>query len=194
MVNLYGIGKQTAKIFFGIFNRVHVYGAENLPKEGGIILCSNHTSNFDPPLIGATCPRDLTFMAKSELFEVPLFGPLISRLNAFPIKRGSGDRGAIRMAMKLLNENRTLLIFPEGTRNTAEHLRKGLSGAGFFALKTDAAVVPCAVIGRYKFLKPVKIVFGKPIDLSEEKQQRAKASEVTEIIMTHIQRIIDQNK
>lgn len=193
-MNLYPFGKVVCTTFFKIFNRVHIYGAENVPKEGGVLLCSNHSSNLDPPLVGVTSPRELTFMAKAELFKGPFFTALFNSVNAVPIKRGSGDRQAIKTTMKLLNGGRTILIFPEGTRNVTDQLKKGLSGAGFFAAKTNAAVVPCAVIGPYKIFKPISIVYGKPIDLTELKARKAKSSEFTETIMAHIQALINQNK
>jgi 1-acyl-sn-glycerol-3-phosphate acyltransferase len=138
--------------------------------------------------------RELSFMAKKELFDVPIFGAIIKRCNAFPIKRGGSDRHAIKLAMQLLKENHTLLMFPEGSRNKTGELAEGLSGAGFFALKTDAAVVPCAIIGSYKLFHKMKIVFGEPIDFTDLKMRKAKPLEASQIIMEHIREVIDRNK
>ncbi|MFC7391548.1 lysophospholipid acyltransferase family protein [Scopulibacillus cellulosilyticus] len=193
-MNLYSICKPIVAGLFKILFRYKVYGKENVPTEGGVILCSNHKSNFDPPLIGSVCPRELSFMAKAELFKIPLFSQLISNLNAFPVKRGHADRQVLKMTMKLLEEGKTIIIFPEGTRNKTNQLKKGLSGVGFFSLRTDAQVVPCAIIGSYKLFKPTKVIFGKPIDFSELRMRKAKPAEATEIIMTHIQALIDQYK
>jgi 1-acyl-sn-glycerol-3-phosphate acyltransferase len=157
-----------------------------------VLICSNHISDFDPPFVGISISRELSFVAKSELFQIPLFGRLIRRLHAFPIKRGTGDRGAIRLAVHLLNDGHALLIFPEGHRNRDGHLKKGMSGAGFFATKTDAAVVPCAIIGKFKFRKKVKVVFGKPIDTNMMKGKNMRSAEASKIIMEHIQDLLNQ--
>ncbi|MBM7645311.1 1-acyl-sn-glycerol-3-phosphate acyltransferase [Scopulibacillus daqui] len=193
-MSLYSFGKPIVSGLFKLFFRYKVIGEENVPKDGGVLLCSNHLSNFDPPMIGCACPRELSFMAKAELFKIPLLKQLITRLNAIPVKRGHSDRQAFKMTMKLLEEGKTMTIFPEGTRNKTDQLKKGLSGAGFFALRTNAHVVPCAIIGSYKLFKPIKVVFGEPIDFSELKSRKAKPAEATEIIMTHIQALIDQHK
>ncbi|MCQ2010083.1 MAG: lysophospholipid acyltransferase family protein [Sporolactobacillus sp.] len=192
-MNLYSFGKTLVKVFYKLTFRIQVIGRENVPEQGGTLICSNHLSNFDPPMIGISLARPLSFVAKSELFNIPGFGRLLSHLNAFPIKRGTGDRGALRVAVKLIREGHALLIFPEGHRNL-EHtpLKKGLSGAGFFALQTDAVVVPCAIIGNYKFRSKMKIIFGKPINTKEMKELKMKSSEASAIIMKHIQALLDE--
>ncbi|WP_100488118.1 lysophospholipid acyltransferase family protein [Sporolactobacillus pectinivorans] len=191
-MSLYSIGKPLVAFFYSLCFRMSVEGVENIPKDGGVLICCNHLSNFDPPLVGISMKRSLSFVAKEELFEIPLFGRLLRHLHAFPIKRGTGDRGAIRTAVGLLNAGHALLIFPEGHRNPNAPLRKGLSGAGFFALKTDATVIPCAIIGHYGFRKKVKIVFGEPIDSKMLKNQKKKSSEASAAIMNGIQQLLDQ--
>ncbi|MCL1631843.1 1-acyl-sn-glycerol-3-phosphate acyltransferase [Sporolactobacillus sp. CPB3-1] len=192
-MNLYSIGKPVVSWFYHLNFKIQVIGQEHIPLHGGTLICSNHISNFDPPFVGINVPRELSFVAKSELFKIPGFNWLLSRLNAFPIKRGSGDRGALRLAMKLLNEGHALLMFPEGHRNLNDaSLQKGLSGAGFFSLKTNATVVPCAIIGHYKFRSQMKVIFGKPIDTDRMKKNELKSSEASAIIMKHIQALIDQ--
>ncbi|MFX3617201.1 MAG: lysophospholipid acyltransferase family protein [Sporolactobacillus sp.] len=193
-MNLYSIGKPLVAVFYHLYFRIHVKGRENIPEEGPVLICCNHLSNYDPPLVGISIKRSLSFVAKEELFEKPLMGWMYRHVHAFPIKRGTGDRGAIRAALRLLRQGNALLIFPEGTRNHSGSLNKGLSGAGFFALKTDAKVIPCAIIGKYKFRARITVAFGKPIAFEALKQQKVKPSEASAKIMEKIQGLLDQNK
>lgn len=100
--------------FFHIF-RLQVEGKDNIPLRGAVIIAANHKSYFDPPLAGvAFHNRRLSYMAKSELFRNPLFGWLIRKLGAFPVKRNSADMGAIRQSVRIIKGGEALLIFPEG--------------------------------------------------------------------------------
>lgn len=192
-MSTYSFGKPLVKFFYHLFFRISVEGQNHVPKSGGVLICCNHRSDLDPPLIGTSMARELSFLAKEELFKIPLFGRLLRRLHAFPIRRGRGDRGALRLAIRLLEEGHVLLVFPEGKRNrSSSRLLKGMSGAGFFTLKTDAVVVPCAIIGEYKFRHQLKVVFGPPIDTASIKSGKPKSSEVTAVIMEHIRRLLDQ--
>lgn len=174
--------------------RMEVIGKENLPKDGGVLLCINHINNFDPPIVGIVAPRPIHFMAKEELFSVPVLGRLLPHLNAFPVKRGMSDREALRKGLKVLKEGHVLGLFPEGTRSKSGELGKGLAGAGFFALRTDAAVVPCAIIGPYKAFSKLKIVYGKPINIQEYRENKASAEETTQVIMDAIRELITEHK
>ena len=88
-------------------------------------------------------------------------------MNAYPVKRGMSDREAFRNTLKILKSGKVVGMFPEGTRSKTGELGKGLAGAGFFALKGgDAVVVPCAIIGPYKAFRRLKVVYGKPLDLT----------------------------
>jgi 1-acyl-sn-glycerol-3-phosphate acyltransferase len=191
-VNLYTFGKALVKTALTPLYRFEVIGLENFPKEGGVLLCSNHIHALDPPVVGMTAPRTVHFMAKEELFKLPILGPLLPKVNAFPVKRGMSDREALRSALKVLKSGEVMGLFPEGTRSTDGVLKKGLSGAGFFALRGDADVVPCAIIGPYKTFRKVKVVYGEPILMAPYREQKASADEVTEVIMGRIQTILDE--
>ena len=193
-MNLYTVARGVVKFFMSILYRIEVIGLENVPKEGSVLLCANHIDNLDPPLVGITMKRPVVFMAKEELFDVPILGKLVRKLNAFPIKRGTADREAIRNGLKVLKEGKVLGIFPEGTRSKTGELGKGLTGVGFFALRSDATVIPCAIIGPYRVFRKVKIVYGKPINFSELKKNKASLEEATELIMTQIKEILIQYK
>lgn len=152
-----------------------VIGAERVPKHGALIVAPNHSSYLDPPAMGCSLPRPLTFMAKGELFKNKLFGKLIRSLGAFPVHRGTTDMESIRLALSILDSGRALLVFPEGTRNSGDDLLPFNRGVEMLARKSGAAVLPTAIIGSaqkwgkgkgFKFAK-VTVVFGTPIKTSD---------------------------
>ncbi len=180
------------KSIFQPWYRIEVIGKENIPKEQGVLLCSNHIHNFDPIVVGISAPRPIYFMAKEEIFRVPVLGSIVRKCNAFPVKRGMSDREALRKGMSVLKEGHVLGLFPEGTRSKNGELGKGLAGAGFFALRTNCVVSPCAVIGPYKALHKMKVVFGKPIDMEKMRASKASPEQVTELIMSEIHKLINE--
>ncbi len=194
IVSFYGFAKVVVGGIYRPLFRIRAIGRENVPKEGGVLLCSNHLHYFDPILLGLTLDRRIRFMAKKELFSVPLLGKIITVLGAFPVKRGMSDRQAIRTGLKILKEGHVMGIFPEGTRSKTGKLGKPLAGAGFFALKTDAAVVPAAIIGNYRPFKRMTVVYGKPIDMGALRARKASAEEVAELIMQEIKKLIDEHQ
>lgn len=191
-MNLYSFAKGLASIVFNPLYRVEVVGAEKIPTSGSVLICSNHINNFDPILVGISTPRPIHFMAKEELFRVPVLGQLVPKLNAFPVKRGMSDREALRKGLKVLKEDNVLGLFPEGTRSKDGKLGKGLAGAGFFATRSEASVVPCAIIGPYKLFGKLKVVFGEPIDMNRLREQKASAEETTEEIMNSIKELLEK--
>ncbi len=193
-MTFYGFARGVVKIVLTPLYRVQVYGKENIPKTGGVLLCSNHISELDPPVVGMTVPRPVHFIAKEELFELPVLKAILPHVNAIPIKRGMSDRNALRKGLAVLKDGNVLGLFPEGTRSKTGELGEGLAGAGFFALRTDAAVVPCAVIGSYKPFRATKVIYGKPIDMEELRSKKASADEVTKVIMAEIKELIVKNR
>lgn len=178
--------------YFKLIHRIKVIGAENVPKQGGVLLCGNHINNLDPPLVGAACPRNVHFMAKAELFRVPILKTLLPQIHAFPVKRGAGDRQALRAGLKVLEEGKVMGMFPEGHRSKTGNMGKAFTGAGFFALRSSAAVVPCAIVGSYRPFQGVTVIFGKPIDFSESRKRKASAKEATEKIMAAIRALVEE--
>lgn len=193
-MKFYTFAKSVVNAIFRPLYRIKAIGAEQFPKEGGVLLCCNHISNFDPIVVGIMIKRDVYYMAKEELFKVPVFGKVVEMCNAFPVKRGMSDREALRKGLKVLKEGHVLGLFPEGTRSKNGELGKGLAGAGFFALKSEAEVIPCAIIGPYKSFRKLKMVYGRPIDMTELRKNRASAEEVTELIMSEIHKLIIEHK
>nr|WP_246942488.1 lysophospholipid acyltransferase family protein [Bacillus pinisoli] len=190
-MNLYNIGKAICTVLKPIY-RIEVIGAENIPTSGGVLICSNHIDNLDPPVVGISSPRPIHFMAKDELFRVPVLKNILPKINAFPVKRGMSDKQALRTGLQLLKDGKVLGLFPEGTRSKTGELGKGLAGAGFFALRTEAKVVPCAIVGPYQPFKPLKVVFGKPIDFEQVKEQKGSAEDATDLIMDTIAELLQK--
>lgn len=174
--------------------RIETIGRENIPAEGSVLLCANHINNLDPLLVGITASRPVHFMAKDELFSVPLLGRIVRNLNAFPVKRGMSDREALRTGLAILKEDKVLGLFPEGTRSKTGEIGKGLAGAGFFALRSEAAIVPCAIIGPYKAFNKIKVVYGQPLKLEISSGGKLNAEQATDMIMSEIQKLIIKYK
>lgn len=193
-LTFYAFCRSVCKMVLNPVYRFDTAGLENFPKEGGVLLCANHIENFDPPVVGITAPRPVHFMAKEELFSIPVLGKIISNVNAFPVKRGFNDREALRKGLSVLKEGHVLGLFPEGTRSKTGELGKGMAGAGFFALRSNAAVVPCAIIGPYKRFKRLKVVYGKPINMEDVRSKKLSAEETTELIMEEIRKLINSYK
>ncbi|WP_223591628.1 lysophospholipid acyltransferase family protein [Neobacillus bataviensis] len=193
-MTFYSFARSVAYGIFKPWYRIEALGVENIPKDGGVLLCCNHINNFDPIVLGIMAPRPVHYMAKEELFRVPVLGEIVRKCNAFPVKRGMSDREALRKGLGILKDGQVLGLFPEGTRSKTGELGKGLAGAGFFALKTDSAVVPCAIIGPYKSLRKLRVVYGKPIAMDEARNTKASAEQVTELIMSEIHKLIKEHQ
>jgi 1-acyl-sn-glycerol-3-phosphate acyltransferase len=177
---------------------LEVEGHEKIPTTGGVILAPNHVSYLDPPCAGAALERPVWFMAKSELFKIPILGQIIPKTHAFPVRRGTADRAALRKAISLLEEGKVVLIFPEGKRNTPGQPGSAEAGIGLVALKSKAPIVPVALIGtetvlpqHSPFLKfgKIKVRIGDPIpmdDLYNNKEDRDALRKVGDRVMAAI--------
>jgi cytidylate kinase len=152
--------------------RLEARGTEHVPARGPLLLVSNHSSLLDPPIVGGACPRQLTFLAKAELFGVPGFGRLIHALNARPVRREGADAAALRVALRVLEQGGALLVFPEGTRGPEGRLREPKPGAALLAVLSRAPVVPVFVRGTgrawprgQRLPRPakVRVTFGPPL-------------------------------
>jgi len=157
-VVLYGILKPPAVVLMRLLFRLEPRGREHVPMTGPVLLAANHVSVLDPPLVGGAVPRELHFMAKEELFRIPLFGRLIGALNAHPVKRDGSDGRALKAAIRLLAEGHAMLVFPEGTRGMEGRLGEGKAGAGMLAVLSGAPVVPVFISGSAQALPPGQAV------------------------------------
>lgn len=170
---LYAILKPLTVALLKLLFRLEGRGTEHVPPTGPVLVVCNHSSVLDPPLIGAVAPRPVSFLAKAELFAIPLFGRLIRALNARPVRREGADAAALRTALRVLESGAALLVFPEGTRADQEgQLRAARAGAGMLAVLSGAQVVPAYIRGsgrawpRGRTLpRPTRIVvtFGPPL-------------------------------
>jgi len=145
-------------------------GIENIPREGGVIIASNHISYYDPPFVSVSCPREVHFMAKRELFSIPLLGFIIRNLNAFPVSRGKYDRQALEAAIEVLKKGEALIVFPEGTRSRKKgEFLSPKAGIGVLAREGQVPIVPTYISGSDELPKVffsfgrVRVIFGKPI-------------------------------
>lgn len=140
------------RLVFPLLGGVRVLGAENVPKTGPVLLCPVHLSHADPAAVGCTSPRTLWFMAKQELFRVPVFGPLIRSVGAFPVDREGTDAAAVRRAIARLDGGGALLVFPEGRRGDGDRLQPLQPGVAVLARRPGVRVVPVGLAGTAELL------------------------------------------
>lgn len=168
---LYFVGQIILWGYFHLVFRMDVKGAENMPQEGPVLVCSNHLAKRDPVLLGLSQKRQVFYMAKEELFQNKFLGGLFRKLGAFPVKRGTGGADALEEAYALLEENGVVGVFIEGHRSKDGMLQKPKTGAALLAYKTKAPVLPVCITAedgkRPKPFKRTLIRFGKPIPAEE---------------------------
>lgn len=168
---IYLVGQIVLWWYFHLVFRMKVIGAENMPKDGPVLLCSNHLAKRDPVLLGLCQKRQVFYMAKEELFQNKFLGGLFRKLGAFPVKRGTGGSDALEDAYALLKQNGVVGVFIEGHRSKDGKLLKPKTGAALLAYETKAPVVPvCITAGDGKqpgMFKTTMIRFGKPISAEE---------------------------
>lgn len=155
---------------YKLFYNFHIEGAENIPQDRALVMASNHRSYADPVILTMPMKKPVTYMAKEELFKNKLFGWFITKLGAFPVKRGTGDMQVIDDAVAILNSGRHLVIFPEGTRSKDGKVGKGKTGVAMIAAKSGADVLPCGIIfegEKLHFRSKLTLRFGKVIPASE---------------------------
>lgn len=171
---LYKICKCLYKVLLKILYRPKVYGKENIPKEGSLILAGNHIMAVDPTLVMSSTNRIVHYMAKEELFK-GFHGWLFKKIGLIKIDREKSNVASILKAEEILKEGGTIGIFPEGTRNkTSNELLKFKLGAVKMAKETGTKIQPFAIRGQYKlFKKGVELEFGKPIDITNMETNEA---------------------
>ena len=168
------------------------YGVERVPVAGGGVVAANHFSGIDHPLIGAFCPRTIYFLAKAELMRVPVVGPALSALGVFGVRRGEGDRDALRHARELAREGNLVGVHLEGTRQRFGHPGPMLPGGLMIALQEGVPMIPCGVdtfgwspTNRRK----CAVVWGDPMELDGLSRNRRGYAEAAEIVGAEIVRL-----
>lgn len=158
-------------VYFRLYHRGRVYGAERLPQQGGFILAANHVSFLDPPFLGLACRREVFYLGRDTLFRNPVAGWILRSWNCVPVNRQRGDIGAMRTVMRLLGEGQAVLMFPEGARSRDGRLQEARPGIGMIVARSGASVVPMRIFGTERALpcgaslpRPaqVSVVFGEP--------------------------------
>lgn len=188
-MSFYTFARGLVKIYYKFAFRMDIQGEENIPKEGGVVLCCNHMSNLDPTTMAGFVKRPVRYIAKKELFEKRWSAKLLSALGAFPVDRQTTDMKALKTAIKLLKNGEALGIFAEGTRVKEGEAKAAKAGVALFALKGEAPIVPICISSKYKFRSIVHIRYGEPIYLDEYKGQKVTTEmmeEITEKVMEKV--------
>jgi 1-acyl-sn-glycerol-3-phosphate acyltransferase len=160
--------------FFIKLLKIKVEGKENVPKEGGLIIASNHRSNLDPFVLNLVAGRPLIFLAKKSLFEIPLLGAFIKGAGAIPVNRNGRDTSSLKKSLKALSDGKSIAIFPEGTRSKPGQFLKPQKGVGLLVSKGNVPVVPTLIEGTDKilpvggkfpklFTSDIVVKFGEPV-------------------------------
>lgn len=205
----YQIFRFMTRCLLGIFFLpVRIRGERHLAAvRGPVIVVANHQSNLDPPLLILLRSREVHFMAKRELFSVPVFGWICRKVRAVPVHRGAGDHQAVKHVLDYLSAGEAVVLFPEGTRSRTGRLQPGRPGVALMAMRSRATVVPMAIDGSFDVLPPgvwvprqntIKMTIGPAIDFSEEyrrglpeerNEQRTLLDTMTERMMESIARL-----
>jgi 1-acyl-sn-glycerol-3-phosphate acyltransferase len=185
----YDFAKATVRGMARVVWRARVFGAGNVPAHGALIVACNHLSYLDPPIMGSFCPRRISYMAKRELFEMPILGTVIRGLGAYAVDRQGSATAAIRRSLKVLEAGEAIGIFPEGTRNPNGEVQPQ-TGVALLASLAQVPVVPACIIGsdRAFELHRIEVAFGAPLSLEAgRKATREDLAKFTNEIMTAIE-------
>ncbi|MBV8499472.1 MAG: 1-acyl-sn-glycerol-3-phosphate acyltransferase [Candidatus Eremiobacteraeota bacterium] len=161
----YDFAKAVVRFVVRVVWRGRVRGAENVPSAGPLIVACNHVSYLDPAAMGCFCPRRISYMAKKELFEIPLLGALIRALGAYAVDRRGSATSAIKRSLEVLQSGGAVGIFPEGTRNRSGDV-EAQTGVALLASLAGAPVVPASIRGTEKALRlgRIDVAFGAPLE------------------------------
>lgn len=172
MTIVYNIFYSLAKIIARCFFSFRIIHPERMIEEGPLILAVNHSSYFDPPLVGICSRRAVYYLARKSLLEWPFFGPLFPAMNVIPVERDGNDMSALREVIKKIRQGNGVVLFPEGTRSRDGNLQAARAGIGLVIAKTLACVLPMRVFGAYdafpkgsrwlRFTK-ITVVIGEPL-------------------------------
>ncbi len=184
---------------FRVLFRGQTTGNDNVPLEGAVVVVANHGSHLDPPLLGHALGRPVAFMAKAELFRVPILGPIIRACGAYPVERGAGDREAIRTATDRLLQGWATGVFLDGTRQADGRVNRPQPGAALLAARAGVPLLPVAIINSHRALGagghgprlvPIHIRIGTPIP-PPASRRRPDLDAVTRAAQEQINRMLD---
>lgn len=173
-------------VYLKMVYRIQIIGKQNIPLKGPVIFCGNHRSFLDAPLLEVTCKRDDTrFLAKEELTKNWYLAHLGKVFDVILVKRNAKDLGPMKDGLKTLKQDKALALFPEGTRNGLKKGIKPKTGVAYFALNSDAKVIPVGIKGGEKPFKKAIITYGEPLDIEKYKENK-KEKETAEIVTGEI--------
>lgn len=188
-MNFYTVVKGITYAIFKLIYRINVYGKENIVMNEKLIVCSNHTNILDPVVLAVIFPREVSFMAKKELFENKFLNYVFRKVGAFPVDRKESDISAIKNALRVLKNDGALGIFPEGTRVEEFNLDNVKSGTALISIKSKSRVLPIYIEGTYKLFSKINVYIGEAIDFSEyygEKLSSETYSELSKDVLKEI--------
>jgi len=191
--------------FVELFFHTRGQNTQNIPSTGPFVVVANHASFLDPFMIGYTSlEREVGFMAKEELFHVPLFGSFIRRCGAFPVKRGSRDMEAVKQFHDFLNAGKPLVVFVEGTRTLTGELQPAKKGSGMLLYNAKVPVIPAYIDGTFHCWPkgklfprpgPIAVIYGPAVPLSDiyaEKPEKITYVKIANRVMEHIAKLKPQ--
>ena len=190
---LYDGAANTIRFLMRTLWRTRATGVENVPLEGPLIVACNHMSYLDPPGMGVFVPRRISYMAKKELFEIPVLGPAIAAVGAYPVDRQGSARAAIKRSLEVLQAGGTIGIFPEGTRNLDGTVQPQ-TGVALLASLAHCPVVPACIVGSDHWLRfpQIKVAFGPPLRLpADRKATHDDLAKFTGEIMDKIHQLVE---
>lgn len=186
---MYNFVKYLFKFFFLFTFRIKTVGLDKVITDRGAVFACNHKSNWDGLVILATCPRQLAFMGKIELFKFKPFAYILRKFGVFPVNRGKGDISAIKTSLKILKEGNAFIMFPEGKRVKKYEQSQVKPGIAMISTRAKVPVVPVTISGTYKWMNKIIVTYGEPIYFDEyydEKLSVEKLQEMSVSIMDNI--------
>lgn len=174
----YKIAVLIARIVLFPFYRIRVHGLDKLNKDEPVIVCANHWSNLDPFFLAIALPLRLNFMAKKELFEIPILKNLLKAAGVFPVDRHKNNMKTLRYSVNLIKDGNNLGIFPEGTRVKAIDRSNLKEGVGFIGLRSKADIVPVEILASYRLFSRVDIFVNEPIAMKKYSNLKSKEAMV----------------
>ncbi len=177
-----------------VFFRVKIIGKENIPNEGACIICSNHKSYYDPPMLVAFNKRHVNMIAKKDLLKNPIMAWLCKTFGALLVDRDGKDIETVKHSLKILKNGEILGIFPEGTRNGMQKGEKVKNGAVLMAIKSGAPIIPAGIKGDYKIFRRVTMTYGKPIYYDKTKINQQDKEEIDKLTQDLMNTIISLTK
>ena len=181
--------KWCVKIFTLLLFRIKKYGEENIETGKPYIMCANHTSNWDAPIVYTATKREMYVMSKEEVFSCKFMYWFGRKMNVFPVKRGKQDIESIKKSLKVLKDNKILLIFPEGTRNGIKKNGKIQNGPAYLAARAGVEVLPVRIEGKFRPFRKIEIHYGRPLDFSKY-QSKKPEKETLDLISDEITKAI----